>query len=578
MNWYYVVIELLCWLLVFVMLRHMFYRGMSLVHIFQQSGYKVNELIQWLARHWSEVLIPMSHLGLVLLTLSIFYFFSDTLTTTAITLILIVFCISWFWDVSQYKRDKVKKPLVLTPRAIRLSIGFAFLSALIPITGTWVAFEQGALFPVISLLVFSWVFGSLFLPYLLILTAILLLPLEKWIQFRFKQQARKKIASMPELKVVAITGSYGKTSTKFLVSAILEERYRVCTTPGSYNTPMGICKVINQDLKPGDQVLVLEMGARYKGNIDELCRIAQPDIAVVTNVGIAHLESFGSKEAIAQTKAAIVRHLKPGGIAVLNGDDAEVVKMTGRDDIKYVKAGLSSEENDLVGSDITYDEKGCRFIMTRKDSMPVLKDIEGGLQTNLFQDKSEEVSQGQMEGKTEVTMSLLGKHSVQNALLAASASFALGIRPETVRVALQKVKPVEHRLELKKNNGVLVIDDAFNSNPIGAKNAISVLMSFSGGRKFVVTPGMIELGERQEQENRMFGMWMAEKNPDHIYLVGLLQTKPILEGLMLGNFDEERVTTVSSLFEANSLLQQELKAGDVVLYENDLPDSYNENP
>ncbi|MEX0680567.1 MAG: UDP-N-acetylmuramoyl-tripeptide--D-alanyl-D-alanine ligase [Balneolales bacterium] len=561
MSWYYSVIEILVWIFLYFMLRHMIYRGRYLLHIFQQSGYKFNEFFQWLSEHWRTILFPASNLALLLATLVSHYYLDSFLTTSAITIALIIFSISWFGSVSRYSEPQVKKPLVFTARMIRLTMVFSIIVFWILLFGSIMAFEIGILYPDIYFLMYSWVIADLILPTLLILAAGMVYPVEQLIQRNFKRLARKKIKKMPDLKVIAITGSYGKTSTKFMIEAILNERYRVCSTPGSYNTPMGICKVINNDLQHSDQVLILEMGARYAGNIDELCRIAQPDVAVVTNVGIAHLESFGSIEAIARTKKALIDHLKPGGVAILNGDDEKVRKMADRTDISVWYAGLSEKYNHLSANDITHDEKGCSFKLMMSQS--------------LF--RTDTTRRPMESEKITVTMSFLGEHSVQNALLASAVGLVMGLRLPTIKIALKKVAPVEHRLELKQHNGIMVIDDAFNSNPVGAKNAVSVLSSFQTGRRYVITPGMIELGDRQEEENLKFGYWMAESRPDHIYLVGKNQTRPIYNGLIRGGFDQNKISVVNSLFEANDLLKKKLKKGDVVLYENDLPDTYSEH-
>ncbi len=559
MSWYYTAIEILCWVFVFLMLRHGLYRGMYLLHIFQQHGYKFNEFTKWLAGHWNTILVSVPHLALILAAMVGRYYLEPYFTTTAVAVALFIFSAFWFGSIARFHGSKVKKPLVFTARMKRLTLVFIVLAAWIPLLGTAYAFSIGPLFPDIYILIYVWVLADLLLPWLLFLAAGIVHPLENLVQFRYIRMARNKLQSMSSLKVIAITGSYGKTSTKFLIDAVLKERFRVCTTPGSYNTPMGICKVINHDLQPSDQVLILEMGARYEGNIDELCRIARPDIAVVTNVGIAHLESFGSLEAIARTKGALMQYVKTGGIAVLNGDDPKVRSMAGRKDIDVLFAGLEEEYNHLIARNITYDENGCSFQILLSEQ-------------HLFPGEQPAGT----KGPEQIVMSHLGEHSVRNALLAAGVGLMAGLRLPTIKVALRKVKPVEHRLELKKQNGVLIIDDAFNSNPIGAKNAISVLCSFESGRKFVVTPGMIELGDRQEEENREFGLWMAKKAPDHIYLIGRQQTEPVYEGLKQGGFDEQRITVVDTLFEANDRLRTELVEGDVVLYENDLPDSYNE--
>ncbi len=576
MSWYYAFLEALSWVVIFIMLRHMLYRGRHLLHIFQQNGYKFNEFSAWLIRHWSTVLLPVPNLALILLVLVALHYLEPLLTTSSLAVVLFIFTAFWFGSVADLEMKQVKKPLVFTPRVIRLTVVMVLLAIWVPMLGTAFSFYRGTLFPDMYTLLVAWAFADLLLPYVLILAAAVVYPVEKLIQYRFKQKARKKIASMPDLQIIAVTGSYGKTSTKFLLDTVLKERFRVCTTPGSYNTPMGICKVINNDLQAGDQVLILEMGARYAGNIDELCRIARPDIAVVTNVGVAHLESFGSVDAIAHTKGALIRHLPPGGTALLNGDDDRVRAMADRSDISVIRAGITQGNNHIHAEEITYDENGCSFVLhvTPESGDSGKGDAVSGEATRIRSDHlPETLSEG---GSERVTMALLGEHSVQNALLAVGAGLVMGLRLPTIRVALQKARPVEHRLELKKRNGVLIIDDAFNSNPVGAKNAISVLAAFKTGRKYIVTPGMIELGERQEEENREFGRHVAKHTPDHVYLVGENQTRPVYDGLMEGGYPETGISVVASLFEANDLLRERLEDGDVVLYENDLPDSYTE--
>lgn len=557
MSWYYFAIELFCWIVMFIMLRHMLMRGRYLLHAFQQNGYKINEFSSWLAHRWSSMLFPAPHLGIILLSLAGMHYVEPVITTSATAVTLFIFTVFVFGKVSGYPAEKVKKPLVFTARMIRLVAVFVLFSLLLPMIGSVYAFHTGVLFPDMHALVIAWVFADLILPYLLVISSALIYPLESIIQYRYKWLAGRKIRSMPDLKVIAITGSYGKTSTKFLIDAVLKERYRVCTTPGSYNTPMGICKVINNDLQPGDQVLILEMGARYVGNIDELCRIASPDIAVITNVGVAHLETFGSVDAIAETKGALLRYLKPGGLAVLNGDDDKVRGMPIRDGVPVIYAGMTAEKNHIFSDSIHYDENGCTFSLTV--------------------DPDEMKAIGETVRQQTITMPLLGQHNIHNAMLAAGAGLVMGLRLPTIKVALGKVSPVAHRLELKKRNGVIVIDDAFNSNPVGARNAVSVLSGFKTGRKYIITPGMIELGGLQREENHKLGLWIAEHAPDHVYLVGREQTKPLFDGLIEGYYPEEQITVVKSLFDANDLLKQRLAEGDVVLYENDLPDTYSEN-
>lgn len=548
MYWYFTAVEVLALAFVLVMVRHMIRRSQFLLHMFQQNGYKFNEYLQWAAKNWRTYIVEPKHLYFFGVLLILQFLLSDRITGSAATIIIGLYGIFWFFSTPYYNEDRQKKPLVFTPRAIRLTIPFVILALVIPVFSYLAALQDEMIQYDIYVLGVGMLAGDLLLPLFVLIAGGLTWPIEQLIHNKFKRMARRKLESMPNLKVIAITGSYGKTTTKFLIRDLLKERFRVCATPASYNTPMGICKVINNDLEAGHQMLVLEMGARYEGNIQELCDIAQPDIAVVTTVGVAHLETFGSVQTIAKEKGTLVENVKPGGQAVLNVDNPYVQKMTDRTDLEYIKVGLDTGE--ISASNIQYDEHGCRFIISDKSR----EDIE----------------------KEEIHMPLLGTHNVANMLLAFGVGKALGLRFKTMAVAAQSVDPIEHRLELKRQNGLIVVDDAFNSNPVGAKNAIDTISKFDGRRKIVITPGMIELGDIQEKENRRFGEHMGRAKLDLIILVGREQTKPIYEGLQKTGFPEENIRVVSSLFKANDVMQDFTQEGDLVLYENDLPDSFNE--
>ena len=393
----------------------------------------------------------------------------------------------------------------------------------------------------------AFLLADLLAPLWVYLTTLVMLPVEKSVQNGYKVAARKKLATRPELVKIGITGSYGKTSVKFIVAEILNQRYNVLATPGSYNTPMGICIVVNNHLKAEHQVLVLEMGMRYRGDIRELCAIACPDIAVVTEVGVAHMETMGSIENIALEKGDIVECLSDDGIAILNIDNPYVAAMEDRAKGKVWK--ISAQENekaDIIARNIHYTPQGAHF---------------------------------EVEDETGVRMAfrtrLLGKHNVLNILLGVAIGRQMGLRLRQIAHAVSRVEPVEHRLQLINKGSITVIDDAFNSNPVGAKNAVEVLGAFKEGRRVIVTPGMVELGERQAQENRALGEHMAH-HVDLAVLIGAQQTAPIVEGLKAQEFPDEKTKVFSSFFDAQAFLQTYLKAGDVVLYENDLPDQYNE--
>ncbi len=545
-------------LLIVIFIRHSLHRLRYFLHMFQQLGYKTNEFRHWVMDHFFSRFFTAEHILFNLIILAIITLFVDRITLTAGAITMFVFTLFWFLGTSKYKAEKEKKPLVYTARLKRLMV-----TALVIIGFLWfymidIAYRglqlRDFVAPFINVdpyfLSFGMVVVDVFIPFFLLLSAYLMKPVEKKIQNGFKKQARKKLASLPHLKVIAITGSYGKTSTKFMMDAFLKERVRVCVTPGSYNTPMGICKVINNDLEAHHQVLILEMGARYQGNIKELCEIARPDISVVTNVGLAHLETFGSQKAIAREKSTLARELKPGGTLILNSDDPLVKEMAElRDDVKTVFAG---SEGKVRISDSETDAEGTRFKMS------------------VFDDKGNRIS------KEDFQTRLLGKHIIQNMSIAAAVALEFDIRLKTMAVAASKIEPVEHRLELKQRNGLIVIDDAFNSNPVGAKNAVDVLASFKSGKKIIITPGMIELGELEDEENQKLGEYIAKADLDLIILVGDEQTKSIQKGIKESkNGEALDVRIAKSLFEANDILKEFASPGDVVLYENDLPDTYN---
>ncbi len=545
-------------LLIAIFIRHSLHRLRYFLQMFQQLGYKTNEFRRWLNHHFFSKTITAEHILFNTVILIVIYFLADRITLTAGAITMFVFTFFWFIGTSRYKSEKDKKPLVYTARLKRLGV-----TALVLIFFLWFYMIDFAYrgvqlrdfaAPFINtdpyFLSFGLVFVDMLIPAFLYVAAWIMKPVEKTIQGKFKREARRKLESLPHLKVIAITGSYGKTSTKFLMDAFLKERVRVCVTPGSYNTPMGICKVINNDLEAHHQVLILEMGARYSGNIKELCDIARPDISVITNVGISHLETFGSQEAVAREKSTLARELKPGGTLILNGDDPLVRDMASlRSDVKTVFAG---KQGKVRVSESTSGPDGTRFVMSVMDEAGMWLDRE------------------------EFRTRLLGRHNVQNMAIAAATALEFDIRLKTMAVAASKMEPVEHRLELKSRNGLTIIDDAFNSNPVGAKNAIDILASFPSGKKIVITPGMIELGDMEAEENRKLGEHIAKSGIDVAILVGEEQTAPLQEGIAsVKPARSLEVKVVQSLFEANDYLDKIAGHGDVVLYENDLPDTYN---
>jgi UDP-N-acetylmuramoyl-tripeptide--D-alanyl-D-alanine ligase len=428
------------------------------------------------------------------------------------------------------KKRPAKKPLKLTQRASRLLLA-AFLVNLL--AALLVSFPYGG-----WLSLFLPAFAALSLP----LAGFLVAPLERGINLWYFRDAQRMLRESPNLIKIGITGSYGKTSAKFILGTILGERYKTLITPSSYNTPMGVTRVIREQLKPEHEVFVAEMGARHKGDIREMCQLVPPDIGVLTSVGPQHLETFGNIETVAATKFELIEALGEEGRAFFAADGgwSEVLYAQARG--PKTLAGL--KENATVRAKaIGVSPEGSSFTLVSPE--------------------------GEIECKTR----LLGRHNVQNICLCAAVALHLGLSPAELARGIAKLQPVEHRLQLLRGaGGVTVIDDAFNANPEGAKAALDVLLGFEG-RRIVVTPGMVELGSEEEARNREFGRQMAAV-VDVALLIGKKRAQPILEGMLEKGFAAENAHCLDDLAGATAFLAREGRPGDVVLFENDLPDNY----
>ncbi len=295
------------------------------LHIFQLEGYKDNEYAHWLKRRWPEAGFRLSHkVGLGALGAAALGLFRVLSPVASALIALPAWCVA-FGSSKYYRSHKPKKALKYTNRMKRL-VGTAVALALAPILLGATGLVRRGVRGMFGYLLGFFV-ADFLAPVWVGVAGRINKPLENRFQEGFKQKAREKIAQRPNLTIVGITGSYGKTSVKFILAEILRQRYNVLASPGSYNTPMGLSLVANEKLKPEHQVLVAEMGMRYPGDIKELCEIMQPDIAVETSVGVAHLETMGSIDAIEQEKGSLITYSKPGAAVVLNGDDPRVARM-----------------------------------------------------------------------------------------------------------------------------------------------------------------------------------------------------------------------------------------------------------
>ncbi|HCX03687.1 MAG TPA: hypothetical protein DHM42_04305 [Clostridiales bacterium] len=276
--------------------------------------------------------------------------------------------------------------------------------------------------------------------------------------------------------------------------------------------------------------------------------LVNPKIGIITAIGPSHLKTFKSIENIMKTKYELIKELPADGTAIFNYDNEYVKKLADKTYRNKILYGIESKEDvDIYADNIRTTPKGSTFKLHIKD-----------------------------KGTVECRTKLLGKHNILNILAGVAAAYAMDMTLVQISSGIDKIESVEHRLQLiDPGTGVYVIDDAFNSNPKGAEAALEVLKDFNEGNKIIVTPGMVELGKLQDDENFKFGEKIAEVC-DEVILVGKRQTKPIYEGLKNKEFNMEKVHTVKDLKEAQELISDIVKVNDVILFENDLPDTYSE--
>jgi len=371
-------------------------------------------------------------------------------------------------------------------------------------------------------------------------------PVERQVNQSFLNDAKRILRQHAPMVKIGITGSYGKTSTKMILQTILSEKFKTQCTPASYNTPMGVTRFIREQLKPDTEVFLAEMGARHVGDIQELCDLVHPDHGLLTSVGPQHLETFFTIENVAKTKYELARSLPEFGLAFfpMDGDQAE--RLYRHHPGQKVSFGFPREGEllpDYSAKNIRCSERGVEFTLVD----PLGQEVE-------------------------CVSSLLGTHNVQNILGAAAVASKLGMTLPEIARGISKVEAVEHRLQLiRGRGGVTVIDDAFNSNPAGAKAAMDVLAAFPG-RHIVVTPGLVEQGEDEFARNREFGSAMAKAADVVILVAG--NAEAMKQGLMDEGYAPQRIYETATLAEASQILATITRQGDVVLFENDLPDQY----
>lgn len=503
----------------------------------QQNSYRPERYQRWLSKSGDTSTVARL-LAIVVLFLAMF----PLLAGDNIGMLLIL--LTALYDGFKISQIKYKKPLVFTPRAKRIygvmsGLAVGVMVAVFFLFNGTESVSHGIYDITVAAL------GCYCGSHIIALTAVwILMPVEKYINNRYINDARKILRGIPDLRVVGITGSYGKTSTKHYLYRILSEHFETLMTPGSYNTTMGVVRTVREMMKPYTQVFIAEMGAKQPGDIKEICDLVHPQISIVTAVGPQHLETFKSIQRVADTKFEIVDALPPGGIAVINDDFPEIAKRRIRGDIEVERYGQDAA---WQFTEVAYRRDGTTFTLHGPGLTP--------------------------EGLTLKTR-LVGECNVSNLAAAVIVALKLGVPVEKIKLAVEQIDQVEHRLSLKRTpGGVTIIDDAFNSNPHGSKMALDVLKAMDSGKRILVTPGMVELGQQQYELNKEFGR-LAATSADVVIIVNELNRRAISEGLEEGNMPQAQIHPVANFKEAQALLQTIIQPGDTVLYENDLPDTF----
>ena len=520
------------------------HKSKRFLHMLQQNLYNENNrYLKWLSKN-AKVFIGFDILLILISVIGYLLINNQELLSILLIVVMSLICIliGYNWNKTIIN-DQNKKKLVVTARIKRLIVTISILY-IIPLVIMALNIDNSKICWLIILIESIMLYLN---PIVIFIAMLINTPVEKLIYLKFKIQAQTKVKNMPNLKIIGITGSYGKTSSKNILSDILNIKYNALPTPRNLNTFNGLLMTINNNLDKFTDIFIAEMGAYVRGEIGRLCKLVKPKYGILTRIGTAHLESFGSQENIQKGKFELIESLPSDGFGVLNGDDPLQVSYELKNKVKIIWIGIENEDVDVRATNIKCSNKGTTFDVIFK----------GDNKKYHFETK------------------LLGNHNVYNILSAIACGKEFGIEIDDLIAAVRAVKPVEHRLELKKINNFYMIDDAYNSNPIGAENACKIL-GMMPGMKIVVTPGMIELGEKEDEYNKEFGRQIAEV-ADKVILIGEKRTKPIKEGLIEKDFDKEKIIVFNDVRDAYPVIEEEARKKDVyALFENDLPDTFNE--
>ena len=493
----------------------MYRRQLRYLHFFQQEEYNGRRFLAWVlkARAFDKrgtlILLLSAWVGPVLGGLSLFA--------------------ACLFEVDPRIEGKVRLRMTQRATAIFYTSMGMLLAALV-LWPIWIDTWLGAIVLVQML------------PLILVLASLILLPFEKRKQEKFILEAKAILNEVNPL-VIGITGSFGKTSTKEALARMLQVTLGATFwPPKSYNTQMGITRELRERLEKGHEYAVIEMGAYTRGSIKRLCELTPPGAALITGVGLCHYDRFGSHEDILSAKSELAQANR--GILVCNGDNE------GSRKIAELYPGTKTLLYGFEGEGLDCHVLGYKI------------SLEG---TDFTLEWASKI----YEGKT----AHWGKAALSNIVGAFTMACALGADPVFALAVIRTLEPVSNRLQVKKEGDVWVVHDAFNSNPVGFASALDVMRVLPAKRRMVMTPGMIELGKLQKEENFRAAK-MAGECCDLALVVGKTNREPLVEGFKMGGMLPEQIHLVDSrkaAFEKMATLKRE---DDLILIENDLTDIY----
>ena len=506
------------------------------LHALQMERYQLPAYSHWLSRNRDRIIrenVALAFVSAILslylpVLLSMFINVEGTRTAVAFWLALGLFSIVAGLIAWRDLRRPSKKPFVATHRIRRL---LAVLGALCLLTA---ALLRAVRIPAYFLFAV--------MPWMVMLAAFIINPYEERLNAGFYKAAKQKLRKRPDLITIGITGSFGKTNVKFILRDMLAKKYKVLATPASFNTAMGISRVVNDDLKKEHQVFIAEMGAAHVGDIKNLVELVRPKYGILTAVGPRHLDTFGSLENIASTKYELIQGLpKEGGLAVFGSGDDYIDRLYAMCRKDKCRVTLDPRQEAWVrATGIAYSEAGTSFTLVCG------------------------------EERIECHTVLLGAYNVKNILLAAALARKLGVEMDDIAEAVAGLKPIEHRLQLSVED-LVVIDDTLNEDPDGAFEALRVISQMPGQR-IVVTPGLPGLGKRESEVNFALGTVMADC-ADTVILVGQENAqRAIRRGLTQSGFTRASLHTVDDMDDASELLEEISEHGDSVLFESAEPE------